>query len=61
VGRLGEVKQGSLLWVRTVFMLSGDGLRVEAEELSGAEVRASIVAEKSGNSDGAKGCRKVDE
>jgi hypothetical protein len=46
---------------RTVFMLSGDGLRVEAKELSGAEVRASIVAKKSGNSDGAKGCRKVDE
>ena len=33
----------------------------KAKEPSGAEVRASIVAEKSGNSDGAKGCRKVDE
>ena len=46
---------------RTVFMLSGVRLREEAQELSEAEVRASIVAEKSGNSDGAKGCRKVDE
>jgi hypothetical protein len=61
VGRLGDVKQGSLLRARTVFMLSGVRTRGEAEELSGAEVRASIVAEKSANPDGAKGRRKVDE
>lgn len=61
MGRLGDVKQGSLLRARTVFMLSGVRARGEAEELSEAEVRASIVAEKSCNWDGAKGRRKVDE
>ena len=60
VGRFGDVKQGSLDRIQTVFMLSGARSAKKPKSRSEPDHRASVVVKKRGNSHGAKGRRKVE-